>query len=262
MQSTLALIRRHPLVTFFILAYAVSWGPALVFSGTLNPFGPLLAALIVVLLAGGRAGLKEWWHRITRWRGNPAWYVAALLIPFAVNFGAAALNMLFGAPAPTGDMVARWPELFIVFPLYFVAFGPLGEETGWRGFAMPRLLGGHSPLTASLILGVFIALWHLPLVLGGTQPSIMLLGVAAAQIMYTWLAMHVEGKVLIVMVAHAAQGAFGGEYFGSMFSGSWDTQQTWLLVAVQCAVALVIIALTSARLGRRSPSPVLMPAAH
>jgi len=244
--------KRHSLITFFGLAYALSWWPNLFTTG-LNPFGPLLAALIVVLLIDGKAGLKVWWSRVTRWRGGLGWYVMALLLPFAINFAAAALTVLLGAPFPTQDKIARWPELFITFPLYLIALGPLGEEPGWRGFAMPRFQENHSALAASLMLGLFVAVWHLPLVVSGQQPIVILLAIIASQIMYTWLANHVEGSVLIVMVAHAAQGGLGGEYFGPMFTGTDAVLETWLLVAIQCLVAIGIVLLTGSRLTRRQP---------
>jgi len=245
--------KRHSLMTFFGLAYALSWWPSLFTAGGLNPFGPLLAALIIVLLIGGKDGLKEWWGRVTRWRGSLGWYATALLLPFAINFVAAALTVLFGAPFPTGDKIARWPELFITFPLYLIVLGPLGEEPGWRGFAMPRILENRTALAASLILGIFVAVWHLPLVVSGQQPTVILLAIIASQIMYTWLANHVEGKVLIVIVAHAAQGGLGGEYFGAMFTGADAGLETTLLVATQCLVAIGIVLLTGSRLTRRQP---------
>jgi hypothetical protein len=77
----------------------------------------------------------------------------------------------------------------------------------------------------------------------------------AAQIMYTWLANHANGSVLIVMVAHAMQGACG-EYFGPMFSGAGAMLQVWLLVGLQVTVALILAALTGPELARQSSMPV------
>lgn len=251
MSLLISFAKRHSLMTFFGLAYALSWWPGLFTTGGLNPFGPLLATLIVVVLVGGKAGLKEWWGRVTRWRGSLGWYATALLLPITINFLAAALSVLFGASFPTEDKIARWPELFIIFPLYFAALGPLGEEPGWRGFAMPRLQENRTALGASLILGIFVAVWHLPLVVSGQQPAAILLAIIASQIMYTWLANHVEGSVLCVMIAHAAQGGLGGEYFGAMFSGADAELETGLLVVTQCLVAIGIVLLTGSRLTRR-----------
>jgi len=257
MMSTLSNIaKRHPLLTFFILAYVLSWW-LVPFGGGMFPFGPLLAALIVVPLIDGKAGLKTWWSFITRWRGKLGWYVTAVILIFAMNFAAAALALLLGASFPAAETLTVWPEvLFIVFPLYFILLGPLGEETGWRGFAMPRLQEKHSALTASLILGILVAFWHLPLVIVSQEPlatlSVMPM-TFAAQIILTWLANHVEGKVLIVMLAHAAQGGLGGEYFGSMFTGADAMLERWLLTAIFWLIALGIVLLTGSRLTRRQP---------
>lgn len=248
MPSITAAMRRHPLVAFFVLAYALSWWPALITEG-LNPFGPLMAAVVVSAVVGGRPELRNWWRRVRGTGGGLGWYALAIVLPFGINAAAAALAVMLGAPFPAAEKLARWPELLVVFPLYLVAFGPLGEEPGWRGFAMPRLMEGRSPLAASLALGVLVAVWHLPLVAGGVQPAVILLAIAASQVMYTWLASLARGSVLIVMLAHAAQGGLGGEYFGPMFSGPGAVLETRLLVAVQCAVSLAI-ALMSGRLRR------------
>jgi len=250
MTIGIALAKRHPLVTFFTLTYLISWLP-LLFGGGNFPFGPLIATLIVVALIGGKTELKAWWGRVSRWRGGVGWYTLAILLPFAINGVAAVLAVLLGAPFPSAAAIARWPELLITFPLYLIALGPLGEEPGWRGFAMPRLEPGRSALAASLVLGILVAAWHLPLVVMGKQSVVVLLAILAAQIMYTWLANRTNGSVLIVMLAHAAQGGIGGEYFGAMFSGAGAMLETELLVAIQCLVALGIVLLAGPNLGRR-----------
>ena len=257
MMSTLSnVMKRYPLITFFILAYALSWWLAPL-GGDLLPLGPLLAVLIIVPLTDGKAGLKRWWGFVTRRGGRLGWYVMAVILIFAMNFAAAALAVLLGASFPAADAIAYWSEaLFITFPLYFILIA-LGEETGWRGFAMPRLQEKHSALTASLILGTLVTFWHLPLVIFSEQPFIatlpLMLITFAAQFILTWLANHVEGKVLIVMLAHTTQGGLGGEYFGSMFTGTDRILEGWLLVAIFWLVALGIVLLTGSRLTHRQP---------
>lgn len=243
-------------LAFFLLAYALSWWPSLFSTGGLNPFGPVIAAVIVIAITTGRAGLKNWWHFITRWRGGVVWYALAILIPLAINFAAAACTVALGAPYPTHDQVSRWPELFVTFPFYLIALGPLGEEPGWRGFAMPALEQRHGRLSASLVLGVGVAVWHVPLVVGGQQPTVILLAVLVSQVFFSWLAEHVDGKVLIVMVAHAAQGGLGGEYFGTMFHGRDAVVETRLLTIGYCVVALIVAPL----IRRSSPQHELLPA--
>jgi len=257
MLSTLSNVaKRYPLITFIVLAYALSWWLAPLGGGNL-PFGPLFAVLIVVPLIDGKAGLKRWWTFITRWRGRLSWYVTAVILIFALNFAAAALAVLLGASFPSAETIAAWPGvLFITFPIYLILI-TIGEETGWRGFVMPRLQEKHSALTASLILAVVVALWHLPLVLFNEDPfnalPLMLI-TFGAQFILTWLANQVEGKVLIVMLAHAAQGGLGGEYFGSMFTGPDAVLERWLLTAIFWVVAMGIVLLTGSTLNRRQPT--------
>jgi membrane protease YdiL (CAAX protease family) len=257
MKPIIAWIKRHPLVTFFALASGFSWAAWIlvrlspVFDAILNPsLGPLLAALLASALIGGRAEVRAWWQRASRWRGGLGWYALALLLPLAINGAAAALAVLLGAPLPTAALIAGWPALFINLLIYLVLGGPLGEEPGWRGFAMSRLQMGRSALAASLILGILVVGWHLPLVLTGQQPAVVLLATFAAQFIYTWLANRTNGSVLIVMLAHAAQGA-SGSYFGPMFSGASATLQTGLLVALYVAVALVVVRLAGPNLGQK-----------
>lgn len=255
MLSTLSNVaKRYPLITFFILAYALSWW-MVPLAGNLLPLGPLLAVLIVVPLIDGKAGLKTWWSFITRRGGKLSWYVTAIVMIFAMNFAAAILTVLLGASFPAADMITRWPELFISFPFYLIVIA-LGEETGWRGFAMPRLQEKHSALTATMILGLMTAFWHLPLVIFSEHPfdalPLMLI-TFAAQFILTWLANHVEGKVLIVMLAHAAQGGLGGEYFGPMFNGADASLEFWLLIAIFWLVAFAIVLFTGSRLTRHQP---------
>lgn len=255
-MSVVPALNRHPLLVFFGLAYVLSWWPALFTNGGLFPFGPLLAAVMITFVAGGKTGLRSWWNTVTRWRGGAIWYTAAIGLPVTMNLTAACLAVLLGAPSPPAEQIAQWPHVFLVFALYFVALGPLGEEPGWRGLAMPKLQHRYnSPAIASLALGVGVAVWHLPLVVGGQVPAITLVAIIAAQIIYTWLANQVDGRVLIVMIAHAAQGGLAGEYFGPMFTGAAATLETRLLVAIHCGVAGAIVVWTGHGLShRRRPS--------
>jgi membrane protease YdiL (CAAX protease family) len=240
-----------PLTLFLALTYLLSWLPQL-FGGGLFAFGPLIAALAVVALTGGRAGLGAWWTFVARWRGGIGWYALAIGLPFAINAAAAGLAILPGAATASADRFAPLPDLLVNFLVYLLAFGPLGEEPGWRGFALPRLLLSRSPLARTLALALVIVVWHLPLVAAGQQPAIVLVAVAASQILYTWLANRSGVPVLIVMLAHAAQGGLGGAYFGPLFAGADAALETSLLAVLYCAVALVIIWLAGPQLGQRA----------
>src|SRR5918995_2825997 len=92
-------VKRHPQITFFVLAYAVAW--AFVPFGSFGAFGPLVAALVVVPLTRGWAGLRELGSRLVRWRLGWFWYLAALGLPLAIHLVAAGLNTATGAQIPS-----------------------------------------------------------------------------------------------------------------------------------------------------------------
>ena len=139
-------MKRHPLIAFFVLAYALSWWPWLLYALHLFPFpllatGPALAALLLTGIMGGGAGTKAFLLRLLQWRARPSWYLAIFLVPVVIWGGAVLLNVLLGAPVPTVAQLAGWPSLVLGFLIYLInpLAGPLPEEPGWRGFALPRL---------------------------------------------------------------------------------------------------------------------------
>src|SRR5262245_28321292 len=110
MNTVMSLVNRHPLVTFFILAYGISWGFYALSAiwpdfPMLFPFVSMLAALIVAGATGGKKGLKELLDRCIDWRVGLRWYAAALLVPMAIGLTVVALNILLGAPLPTADQL-------------------------------------------------------------------------------------------------------------------------------------------------------------
>ena len=132
-------VRRHPIITFFVLTYALTWG-ALPWESFLAT-GPLLAALIVIPLTQGWAGLRDLGSRMIRWRVGWIWYALAIGLPIAVHLLTVVLNVALGAPAPSLAQFSPWYTILVVFAVRLInpLDGPLSEEPGWRGFAQPRL---------------------------------------------------------------------------------------------------------------------------
>jgi CAAX protease family protein len=126
--------------------------------------GPLIAALIVIPITQGLSGLRELGSRMIRWRVGWVWYVVAVGLPLAVLLLTVGLNVALGAGAPSMAGVGPLSTILIVFAVRLInpLDGPMGEEPGWRGFALPGLQTSRSPLVTTMILAVFITGWHLP----------------------------------------------------------------------------------------------------
>jgi hypothetical protein len=246
MHRLLSVVKRHPIVTFFVLTYAIGWG--LIPFWTFQAGAPFIAALIVIPLTQGLSGLKELGLRMIRWRVRWYWYAVAVALPLGVLVLTAGLNVALGASAPSlafGSLTT----ILLVFAVRLVnpGDGALGEEPGWRGFALPGLQGsGFSPLVSTLILGVLVSGWHVPLLFlegGGLRPFIIvgfLLGTVAVTFWYTWLFNHTGGSVLITLVSHAVQGTIT---IGGLWSAGADYAQANLLfgvVASAVAIGLVV----------------------
>ena len=250
MSYLVSLIRRHPLISFFVLAYALSWWPWILYAFGLSPapiasFGPFLAALVVLAITQGKSGIGGLLRRMVRWRVGIRWYAVALLLPVGIALAATALNVLLGAQAPSAADLGGWTGLFSTFAVVLLIPGTGGtwEEPGWRGFALPSLQAGRSALVASLILGAVWALWHLPLVVAtGQMGGWDIVSILAWTLVLTWVYNGTGGSVLIVMMMHAMFNTVSGSFISPLaFSGADSVRQSWLLAAVWCAVAVAVV---------------------
>jgi membrane protease YdiL (CAAX protease family) len=219
-------IRRYPLVTFFLLAFAITWvvwvpraaGVPVGVVGDAWTWAPAIAALLAAALTGGRAALRDLGERLVRWRVGWQWYVVVILGPAAFSLVVAALYALLGGawteaapPALRGEVPLPLLPLFLAI---LSGTDGLGEELAWRGFALPRLLTRHNALVASLVLGTLWGLWHLPLVWteGATmyqQPIwLFLADILAKSVLFTWVFLHTRGSVLLAVLLHGATNLF------------------------------------------------------
>jgi membrane protease YdiL (CAAX protease family) len=244
-------VRKHPLIAFFVLAYLLTWWiyPLLRVSpllGIFGLFGPALAAMIMAAVTGGKVGLKALLSRVVRWRIGLPWYVIALGLPTVLSLATAALAYLLGAPK-----LLQVGTLTIFDIILFVLV--VGEELGWRGYALPLLLDKRSPVTASVILGVVWGLWHLPtfLVPGTPQYGLPLTAFVLLTIEYsilmTWVFLHTLGSVLIATLFHGAINLSQGLFLGGMDGAG----RYWLLSIVYGAAALVVAVMLGLRARRR-----------
>jgi membrane protease YdiL (CAAX protease family) len=211
----------RPLRIYLWLAFGITWGfgGLGLLAGAYAPegassasralhyvaaFGPSLAGFIMAGSIEGRAGLRRLLARtIPTWSGLP-WYVAVLILFPAVNLLAAWVlvpESLAGVPS--------WDRVLYLLPLTLVTdTGPVGEEFGWRGFALPRLLRRWRPLAAALILGAIWWAWHLPTFFISTLSQsrlsipVFLINSLALSVIMTWLYQRTRGDLLLMILVH------------------------------------------------------------
>jgi len=258
MKRITSVVKRYPLVTFFILAYAFAWGLVLLTKvsllfGFLALFGPAAAAILVSAASEGRSGVRALFGRVTIWRVGLRWYVVALGLPAVLSLGVVGLGLALGMPA-----AIQFSELSPLTVTLFILV--IGEELGWRGYALPRLQARYGALWASLILGLLWAGWHLPnqLIPGlefyGYGFPAFALYVVGMTVLFTWLANQTRASVLLAWLFH---GAINTLIFVN--TAIDIVQRWWLSAAVYGAAALIVVLVTGPGLTSRKQTQSLVP---
>lgn len=216
---------------FFAVAFAFSWafwipnalaangvalpeGVANFLAGPLNPaaFGPTFAAFLLTLLYRGGRGVVQLLKRGVDFRFGKGWLAAILLLPLVIFGGSVFAAILAGVRPFDPSVITNPPFALIAFFVILFTAGPLQEEFGWRGYALPRLQSCFSALTASLIVGFFWWLWHLPAVfipgrfMADSLPVFLALAavIMLASVLFTWAYNNTNGSVLAALLMHAA----------------------------------------------------------
>lgn len=284
------MVKKYTLVFFFLLAYVFTWSNWLPqalnsrgitsievpgFLTLLSGYGPALAAIIVVLLAYGRQGLRELFGRLLKWRVGIWWYLIALFLPALVTLLAITINSLAGGSSPGFSAAGfpfgpvetpLWQKIIILLLVFTLGFDGLGEEIGWRGFALPKLLEKYSALLSSLILGALWAIWHFPYALteGSFLSEIPLhwffLNLLAVSIIYSLIFINTGGSLLLPLLFHAA-GNITSNLLPILPPAASDLRIYYLTIAINCVLAVMIVLLTNKSLhaqknltGIQSPS--------
>jgi membrane protease YdiL (CAAX protease family) len=171
-MSLVTTLRRHPLISYFALAYGMTWGGILLVGGAARlqgaavpasqfPLvmlamlvGPSSAGLLMTAIADGRAGLRDLGARMVRWRVSPHWYAVALLTNPVITLATLWALAMLVSPAYT-------PGFNLLFGLVAGGLAGFCEEIGWSGFATPRLIQRYGVLPGGLLLGLLWGSWHL-----------------------------------------------------------------------------------------------------
>lgn len=277
------MIRRHPLTAYVLIAFAFSWiieapvalaaqgiipvelpAPAVAIAVIVATFGPTVGAFAVTAAIEGRRGVLRMLRRYVQWRAGIGWYLFVLVgIPAIIILATLVVPGAVASYQPIlGSLLAAYPMAFL---LTVFLGGPLGEEPGWRGFALPRLQDRFGPLRGSLLLGVVWAAWHLPLFWSGvwTPPTVanvvmFTVMIVALTVIMTWVYNHTDGSLLIMILMHASFNTFANRVAAPLFPAPILDEYGLLPVLIGFTVtALVLIAVTRGRLGAaQTPAPV------
>ena len=251
----MSLVRRHPVLSFFLLAYALTWA-AIPWNSFFVP-GVLISALVIVSVTEGKAGLRRLGSRLIRWRVSWIWYVLAIGVPLLVDCASAALNTVLGAPAASLAQLNPWYMLPMAIAINIInpAMAQPMEEPSFRGWAQPKLQATRTPLAATALMAVGVTIWHVPFFLMpvfGSGP-VEAAATVAVTFWYAWLFNHASGSSLLTLIAHATEGAVDT---GSLWSSDADTtRMMWLYSFTWCLLAVVLL-VGDRRFWSSPPGPV------
>ena len=216
-----ALATNHPVLSYYALAFAISWGailiavgpgrflgttstsPSFALVGFVSLLGPGIAGVLMTALVAGRPGLRELLSRLLRWRVGLRWYAVALLTaPLVTILTLLALSLTSRAFVPA-IITAEDKASLVLSGIAVGLIVPIFEELGWTGFVTPRLWLRHGVLGTGLIMGLLWGAWHLPIFAGsaaasgGIPPALFM-----AAMLFSWLPPY---RVLIVWVHDRTQ---------------------------------------------------------
>jgi membrane protease YdiL (CAAX protease family) len=262
-------VARKPLLAYFLFSFVFFWLFLALFVVVLNIFHlkpdtlpswlmplvtiigswtPTLAAVIMTDTLEGSGGFGRLFRKFFQFKLPARWYLASL-VPFGLAFAAVwifhkTIGSLFPESHPSLNF---WISLIVINLLA----GPMGEELGWRGFALPRLLKRYTPLKAGIILGVIWDFWHLPLWITSGYTSVNLLlyclyfsiGIISLSVLMTWIFCRTSYSLVPMVIAHFSFNT-GLDLFGPGGLGLVPTLPLLGLMAVLCMVAVVIVLAT------------------
>ena len=230
-------IKKYPVLTYFALTFALSWGSILLLVGpgfslgsttmpkNLLPFaylamviGPSFASILLTGLVAGRVGLRQLLSRLVQWRVGGRWYAVALLTTPIVVMAVLLALSLFSSEFLPAIFSADDKASLLLSSLAVGLMVGFFEELGWTGFAIPRLRQQHGILTTGLIVGLVWGAWHFLVfwesnTFSTTFGLALLLGrlfswLPPYRVLMVWVHDH-TGSLLLAMLTHATLVASG-----------------------------------------------------
>ena len=251
-------VKRHSLQIFFVLAFFISWigvyaviapkfwaGLVIEFSDLgvmafvmLN--GPFIAGLLMTYLADGKSGIKELFAKMRKYKVSGRWYLSVMIFP----------SLLLLVSVLLGFFVS--PELAPTFGILGVIAGPIAgllEETGWMGFAFPKMKGKRSALGTAIIFGVLHGIWHIVADFLGNYNMFggywlpyffgFCLHVIALRVLIVWVYSNTDSVFLAILMHVSSTGFYGILISTTMAPVNWVIFYNVYGVAL-CFVASII----------------------
>ncbi len=267
-----AYLEKYQIIIFFALTLIISWIPWYTGGYGFNAWGPSMAGLIVVAMVGGWKGIVGMLRSLVHWRVAIGWWAVALLAPVVITIVAIGAYVLTGGEAPPFTF---WKQEWHLTPLLIGILlspfgGPGGEEPfGWRGYAQSILQGKWGPLVASVIIGIFWGVWHLPEFFNPTSTQyaigigffgpMIIMWIASSMIM-TWLFNKTGGSVLVAGVIYHLMLDFSSSTLLADLTLTGltegippiDVRLLTSQIMVSTVVALALLVTTKGRLGKSS----------
>ncbi|NOR14858.1 MAG: CPBP family intramembrane metalloprotease [Candidatus Aminicenantes bacterium] len=261
-------IQRYPLSAYVLLCYLFSWAflipcyrillnaeegtfPWLALIGLPGAYGPSLVAILMVKLTEEKGRVKELLKKLLFWKAAWRWYLLILLVPVLLETAAVLISQTFSYSLGTLTLKRA---LTVYFPYVLIAlpFGPMGEELGWRGYLLPKLLEKHTPLAASVILGFIWTFWHMasfsfpgaaiPSLFDVTSFTILLYlaTIFGETLLLTFIYFKSGGSVLLAILFHAVFNASSNIVFSLFQDVSQNVAHREVIYIINFALMILL----------------------